>query len=761
MPSSPCTADFAVHERTKRVAYETHGLALVFLSFQALGIIYSDIGTSPLYVLNGIWPASGPVPSKEDVIGGISAIIWSLTLLPLVKYAFIALRFGTTGGEGGTFALYQGIYPREDPDIDSGRTLTGDSTHWKAATIHSDTLKRKLRWGILIWATPSVVLTCLLFRLTMADGTLTPAVSVTSAVGGIAVAKPSVSNDITPISIVILVVLFLVQRFGTSKLSFMFSPIALIWFLLLAGTGLYNITTYPGIFRAFDPSRAVMLFVRTRDYDLLAGILLCLTGCEAMFANLGHFNRAAIQLSFVGFVYPSLVLAYLGQGARLIVDGEAALSNIFYQTIPGKANGPLWWHVCLPLRQVVSLKLGFRIVFVFAILATIIASQALISATFSLFQQVINLKSFLPLKICHTSDNIEGQIYIPAVNWTLMIIIVILIACFSNSTNLTNAYGFAVATVMLSTTGLLTVHMLWVKHWPVIVAVGYFLIWGFFDGLFWGASVKKVPHGAWVPLMMGIILASAMLFWTWAKGLEDEFDGANRQNLKHFIYQQDSIASLGPDTIKLRGTLEAAVSEDETEERNDPEYYYLEEEKPSVDAPRVKRILTRIPTCAVFHKVTPARGIPHTFVGFIRQWPALPRVVVFLSVYILPIARVPPSERYIVDKTRAVEGFYSATYQVGFRDHFGFRLEEIVDRMCTILQQSDPTDCEKKIDEIRRVCCKATHIVPHYTVISKRKSSGRLAPVVNTIRAFFIESIYGRLAAMFPETKGWVLPPDE
>ncbi|KIY46736.1 potassium transporter [Fistulina hepatica ATCC 64428] len=740
MPSSLCTAELAVPQRKRRVAYETHGLALVFLSFQSLGIIYSDIGTSPLYVLNGIWPASGPVPSKEDVIGGISAIVWSLTLLPLVKYAFIALRFGTTEGEGGTFALYQGIYPREDPDIDGGRTLTGDSTHWKATTIHSDTLKRKLRWGILIWCLAGTALT-------MADGTLTPAVSVTSAVGGIAVAKPSVSNDITPISIAILVVLFLVQRFGTSKLSFMFSPIASIWFLLLAGTGIYNITTYPGIFRAFDPSRAVMLFVRTKDYDMLAGILLCLTGCEAMFANLGHFNRASIQLSFIGFVYPSLVLAYLGQGARLIVDGEAALSNVFYQTIPGNPNGPLWWHVYFPLGSIVLLKPGFRMVFVFAILATVIASQALISATFSLFQQVINLKSFLPLKICYTSDNIEGQIYIPAVNWTLMIIIVILIACFSNLTNLTNAYGFAVATVMLSTTGLLTVHMLWVKHWPAIVAIGYFLIWGFFDGLFWGASVTKVPHGAWVPLMMGIILASVMLFWTWAKGLEDEFDGVNRQNLKHFIYQQESSASLGPDA-------------DETEEGNDPEYYYLED-KPSVDAPQVRRTLTRIPTCAVFHKVTPARGIPHTFVGFVRQWPALPRVVVFLSVYTLPVARVPLSERYIVDKTRAVEGFYSATYQVGFRDDFDFRLEEIVGRICAIVQQSDPTGCDKKIDEIRRVCRTATHIVPHYTVISKRKSGGRLAPVVNTIRAFFIESIYGRLVAMFPEIKGWLLPPDE
>ncbi|PSR72216.1 hypothetical protein PHLCEN_2v11923 [Hermanssonia centrifuga] len=322
----------------RRSAVEVHGFALLTLSFQTLGIIYSDIGTSPLYVLNGIWHADDPAPSEEDVVGGISAIVWALTILPLLKYVLICLRFGTTEGEGGTYALFQGLFPpeRKDPEVD--RILTGDSFKKSGSTASSAKLNEKLWW-------PLLVLSLFGTSLTIADGVFTPAVSVTSAVSGIAIAKPSVGDDVIPISIAFLVALFLVQSRGTSLLAYIFAPVTFIWLALLASTGIVNIISYPGIFRAFDPSRAIMLFVRTRDYDLLAGVLLAITGCEALFANLGQFNMASIQLSFASFVYPSLVLAYLGQGARLIVDGEAVLSNIFYSTIPGRPEGPLFWSV--------------------------------------------------------------------------------------------------------------------------------------------------------------------------------------------------------------------------------------------------------------------------------------------------------------------------------------------------------------------------------------------------------------------------------
>ncbi|KDR82452.1 hypothetical protein GALMADRAFT_237778 [Galerina marginata CBS 339.88] len=715
---------------TKRTAVRLTGLPLLYLSFQTLGIIYSDIGTSPLYVLNGIWPASGPMPSNEDIVGGISAIIWSLTLLPLLKYVFVSLYFGTKEGEGGSFALYQGLYPREDIDFDADRTLTGESLG--KGPSKPRTLKEKSRWPLLLW--------CLFgTALTMADGIFTPAVSVTSAVAGIAVTKASVIHDIIPISVAFLVALFVAQQFGTARLSFLFSPIAFLWFLLLIGTGIYNITFFPGIFRAFDPSRAILLFVRTKDYDLLAGVLLAVTGCEAMFANLGQFNAASIRMSFCTFVYPGLVLAYLGQGARLIHDGEPVLANVFYNTIPGPVNGPLFW-----------------IMFVFAVLATLIASQALITATFSLIQQVINSKAFPPIRMYYTSETIQGQVYIPAINWILMIATVVIVVVFSNLANLTNAYGFAVATVMMSTSLLLAIQMYYVKHLPVIVGLLYFFTFGFFDALFWGASFKKVPHGAWVPLLIGVILEIIMVLWVWAKSLEDRFDGKNRMNLRHFIHQTPKHGE------------NYAVDEDETsEDREDISYYILQgsgedtSDKYVDEKSGEKKELQRIPSCAVFHKLASGQGVPHTFVGFIRQWPALPRVVIFLSVCIVPAARVPVDERYVVSKVRTVEGFYGVTYYIGFRDNFDVEIDDLIAKICTLERQLNPSVPESFLQQIRSVSKTATHIAPHYHVVSRKVNTGAISPIVNYLRAMLIESVYRRLATMFPETANWLTSADE
>ncbi|KAI4518197.1 potassium transporter [Schizophyllum commune Loenen D] len=743
----------------ERVAVKAHGLQLLALAFSTLGIIYSDIGTSPLYVLNGIWPAGDPVPSKEDVIGGISAIIWSLTLIPLLKYVFVSLYFGTHEGEGGTFALYQGIYPPEERDYDKDRALTGDSI--RVPSSNKSTVRRFFRWPLLIWCLCGTALT-------MADGVFTPAVSVTSAVGGIAVAKESVTKDITGISIAFLVPIFLAQRFGTAKISLLFSPIAFIWFLLIAGVGIYNITTFPGIFRAFDPSRAVMLFVRTGRYDYLSGILLAFTGAEAIFANLGQFNRTSIRLSFCFVVYPSLILAYLGQGARLVVDGADVLDNVFYRTIPGEHNGPLFW-----------------VVFVFAILATLIASQAMITATFSLFQQVINMKSFPSLRLTYTSETIQGQVYVPAVNWALFIAVLAVVGGFEDLSNLTNAYGFAVSTVSLSTTLLLSVQIYVVKRRPLVFALAFFALFGFVDGLFWGSAVRKVPHGAWVPLMIGGILASIMVLWTWAKGLEDAFDSKNRVNLRHFIFQGDDSEHVLSDADSDDG----AVRVEGTQEVYSPApLYYLtdlaarmpnakkalgmsggkkdeglaeDDEKADSKSPEKHR-LSRIPTCGVFHKFTTGGGVPHTFVGFIRQYPALPSVVIFLSVCIVPTARVDPSMRYVVQKTRTLDGFYSATYYLGFRETFDVKVDEIIDRICAIEMTSAPRNqAVATIDDIRRAARTSTHIIPHYHVMSKPILSGRLASAVNWVRTVLIEEIYRRMKTMFPETAAWLTPADE
>jgi len=733
----------------RRTSLTVGGKALALLAFQTLGIIYSDIGTSPLYTLNGIWPSSGPMPSEEDIIGGISAIIWGLTLLPLTKYVFFSLFFGTGEGEGGTFALYQGLFPPRDDDYEVDRTLTIDYQEHKKmgelVLLPSSPRKRQIsstsRTLLLIW--------CLFgTSLTMADGVFTPAVSVTSAVGGIAVAKPSVSSDIIPISIAFLVVLFLVQQFGTTRISFMFSPVALLWFFALASTGIYNITFHPGIFRAFDPSRAVLLFVRTRNYDLLAGVLLALTGCEAVFANLGQFNASSIRLSFTCVVYPSLVLAYMGQGARLIVGGEQVLSNVFYQTIPGTTNGPLYW-----------------IIYVLAILATLVASQAMITGVFSLFQQVINMKSFPPLRMLCTSDTHQGQVYIPAVNWVLMILTIIIVGVFSNLTNLTNAYGFCVSTVMISTTVLIGISIYYRKHMHWAYSLLFVTFFGFFDALFWGASFKKVPTGAWVPLMIGVILASSMLLWTFGKSMEDEFDGANRKNLLHFIQEKHEI-----DAQSTQETFEG-VSPGHTFDQLPGLTYVSRVFKPTDDADDAddyakeklieKRELIRISTCSIFHKYSRGPGVPHTFVGFIRQWPALPQVVIFLSVCVLPIATVPQPERYVVRKVRTLGGIYGVTYYLGFRDKFEVDSESMADKICKAELDADPNASTAWLSEIKTLVRNANHIVPHYHVVSTPMTGGFFAPVANFLRKTLIEDVYRTVASMFPETENWITPADE
>ncbi|KAI9460347.1 potassium transporter [Russula earlei] len=710
----------------KRSAVRVTGLALAVLSFQTLGIIYSDIGTSPLYVLNGIWSTSGPVPSQEDVIGGVSAIVWALTFLPLCKYVSwhrcygsgVNLTPGSPSGEGGPFALFQGIYPpkyfHNTPTHDS---LMAGKRSWQDIKPPPS-----FRWPMLLWALLGT-------SLTMADGVLTAAVSVTSAVGGIAVAKPSVSNDVVPISIAFLIALFFAQPFGTGRLSFAFAPVTFVWLLLIATTGIYNITTFPGIFRACDPSRAIMYFVRTKNYDTLSGVLLAITGCEALFAKY-DFG----QISFSSFVYPSLVLAYLGQGSRLVVDGVNVLPN-------ANTTGHLFW-----------------ILYVFAILATLIASQAMITASFSLVQQLVNMRCLPPFRMVNTSDDIQGQIYIPVVNWTLMVVTIVLVAAFNDSAKLTNAYGFAVATVMFTTSILISMQMRYVKHLPYIVGISYLLFFGFLDGLFWGASLKKVPQGAWVPLMIGLILLGIMTFWTWAKGLEDGFDRKSRRRLDGFIVS-DGARNVFEESEK-RGEIEVVQQLDV--DINATTLYYLEPRlSDSAGEVEEHRALTRLPILAIFHGIAHERGVPPSFIGFIRQWPALPRFGIFLTVSVLPVAHVKDGDRYVVGRVDTLPGFYGVLQYLGFRDEPMLHLDEIVTKINELETRLDSARAGRLftllVDHSRR----STHIVPHYAVRSKGVKIGRITPVMNYIRRVLIEEVYGRLSIMFPDTVGWVAPPDE
>ncbi|KAG5646513.1 hypothetical protein DXG03_003280 [Asterophora parasitica] len=379
----------------------------------------------------------------------------------------------------------------------------------------------------------------------------------------------------------------------------------------------------------------------------------------------------------------------------------------------------------------------------------------------------------------YTSEVIQGQIYVPAVNWALMVAVIVVVAAFSNLQNLTNAYGFAVATVMFSTSVLIAVHIFYIKQLPLVLSFVYMMIFGFVDALFWGASLKKVPHGAWVPLVIGIVLLSLMLLWTWAKSLEDAFDASNRKNLRHFIQQdftgkgatyhlKDKTLDVPlPTSDIIKDTASAISRQSEPELESDPTYYYTSVFGEKSDSGEMleleRRRLQRIPTCAIFHKIAEGKGVPHTFIAFIRQWPALPRVVVFLSVCIVPFPRVPPGDRYAVTKVRTIEGFYGVTYYVGFRDDFNVQVNEMIDKICEIETQINPEGSAAVVETIRSVSHTATHIAPHYHVVSRKVHVRfrHVSAAVNWMRTFLIEDIYRRLATMFPETGKWLTNADE
>ncbi|GAA5928143.1 hypothetical protein JCM3775_002829 [Rhodotorula graminis] len=739
--------------------------ATLALAYISVGVIYGDIGTSTLYTVNGIFPSSGPMPSRENIVGGISAILWAIILVPVVKYCLIALEFGTAAGEGGPFAVWTALFPPRESKTDGWRTLTTyslatapPSSHAVTSFLHRPFVKTAL-----------FVLSLLGVALTISDGLLTPAVSVTSAVVGLSYGAPGAASSVVGISCGILCVLFLAQPFGTKKLGLLFSPVVTIWLLINAGVGIVNITHYPGIFRAFDPSRAVMLFVRTGNYDLLGGVILCITGVEALFANLGQFSKGSIRLAFCCLAAPCLMLQYLGQGAKLIVGGEAVLQNVFFNSIPGGTGGGLWWFV-----------------WIFAVLAAVIASQAMITATYSLVQQLTSLHVMPPVKIVHTDDTSKGRIYAPGINVLLLIGTIGLTCGFGTEVGLTNAYGFAVSGVMLITTLTLALAMVQLKGMPVVVALAYFLAAAFIDALFFGASLKKVPHGAWFPLGLGAVLLVVFIFWAWAKGLEDKFDAGHRYRLSEIMRPRLERETDGPagehdaDDEKLSPEVEQDITvaggDDDGENRSPraPQGISVLDGRhgnigtagaelrqrrlalPAYEAAAGGASLARLPVFALFHNHSSSSsdGAPHSFTAFVRSYPALPQVIVFLTVRVVGVPHVAFDDRFLVDRLRRFDGLFTAVVSFGYRDKLDLSTiaPPLRDRIVALESraQQNADELKEKVRKIDEALAGAvTHILPQFYVSADRAPGPRRPRVVRAIRRFLLEEVYRRFARNF------------
>lgn len=439
----------------------TSGRQLALLALTALGVVYGDIGTSPLYALRESFAGlQGIGPTPENVFGVLSLIFWSLIIVITIKYIIFILR-ADNRGEGGILALTALATPV--------RRLAPSAR----------------RWLVLLGVFGAALL--------YGDGIITPAISVLSAVEGLRVAAPGLEPYVIPLTVGIIVGLFLIQSGGTARIGQLFGPIMLLWFIVLAVLGIINIAQNVSVFGAINPLYAVQFF-RANGFTgflVLGTVFLVVTGGEALYADMGHFGRPPIRLAWLVLVLPALMLNYFGQGALLLREPEAA-ENIFYLMAPSWALYPL---------------------IALATLATIIASQALISGAFSITMQAENL-GFLPrLQIVHTSPTAYGQIYIPFVNWALMIACILVVIGFRSSSNLAAAYGIAVTSTMAITSIIFGVVARRRWRWkPPLVAliVGFFLV---VDGAFLGANLVKIPHGGWFPLVVALVIFTVMTTW--------------------------------------------------------------------------------------------------------------------------------------------------------------------------------------------------------------------------------------------------------
>ncbi len=434
---------------------------LALLSLAALGVVYGDIGTSPLYALReSLSPAEhGLALSPGNVLGVLSLIVWSLVLLVAVKYVGIVLR-ADNEGEGGILALTTLV----------NRCLGRDDPKRRAA----------------------VVLGLFGAALLYGDGLITPAISVLSAAEGLKAQNPALEPFVIPFAVLVLVVLFAVQKHGTGRIGVAFGPIMLLWFGTLAALGVEEILRFPAVFAALDPSHAVRFFAENgrKGFLVLGSVVLAVTGGEAVYADMGHFGPRPIRVAWFGLVLPSLLLNYFGQGALLLRE-PAALANPLFAMVPA-------WGI-LPMVAL-------------ATAATTIASQALISGVFSITYQAIRLRLLPRLKVLHTSATERGQIYLPAVNAALLVGCVFFVLSFGSSSRLAGAYGVAVTATMLLTTLLFTVLLVGrgTALWKVVLFAGVFLA---VEGAFLGANLAKVAHGGWIPLVLGAGVYALMSTW--------------------------------------------------------------------------------------------------------------------------------------------------------------------------------------------------------------------------------------------------------
>ncbi|KAK4762862.1 hypothetical protein SAY86_008630 [Trapa natans] len=498
------------------------------LAYQSLGVVYGDLSTSPLYVYKSTFAEDiSHSETNEEIFGVLSFVFWTLTLVPLLKYVFIVLR-ADDNGEGGTFALYSLLcrharinsLPNCQQADEELSEYKGEGVSLLPRTSFGARLKsslekhRFLQRSLLFLA---LIGTCMV----IGDGVLTPAISVFSAVSGLelSMAKQHHKYVEVPAACIILIGLFALQHYGTHRVGFLFAPAVLTWLLCISSIGLYNIIHWnPHVYQALSPYYMFKFLKKTQKegWMSLGGILLCITGSEAMFADLGHFSQLSIKVAFTFLVYPSLILAYMGQAAYLSMHHEVENDYRigFYVSVPEKLRWP---------------------VLAIAILAAVVGSQAMITGTFSIIKQCSALDCFPRVKVVHTSSKFHGQIYIPEINWILMFLCLAVTIGFRDTKRMGNASGLAVITVMLVTTCLMSLVIVLCWHRNVLLAVAFVLLFGTIEAFYFSATLIKFLEGAWVPVALSFIFLLVMYIWHYGSLKKYEFDIQNKVSINWLL----------------------------------------------------------------------------------------------------------------------------------------------------------------------------------------------------------------------------------
>nr|XP_016479437.1 PREDICTED: putative potassium transporter 12 [Nicotiana tabacum] len=558
-------------------------LGTLALAFQTLGVVYGDMGTSPLYVFSDVF-SKVHITSEVDVLGALSIVFYTIALIPLMKYVFIVLK-ANDNGEGGTFALYSLICRYANVNLLPNRTPADECISSFKLKLPTPELERAVYIKEIL-ERKSLLKTLLLLLVLMGtsmiigDGILTPAISVMSAVSGLQGRVPGFNTDaLVIISIIILGALFSIQRFGSSKVGFTFAPALALWFFSLGSIGIYNLLKYDfTVIRAVNPAYIYLFFKKnsSKGWSALGGCVLCITGAEAMFADLGHFSVKSIQIAFTSVVFPCLLLAYLGQAAFLMQHPQSA-GRIFYDSVPNS----LFWPV-----------------FAIATVAAIIASQAMISASFSCVKQAMALGRFPRVKIIHTSKEHMGQIYIPVINWFLMIMCMLVVAAFRSTTSIANAYGIAEVGVMIVTTTLVTIVMLLIWQTNLLLALWFPLVFGTMELIYMSAVLSKILEGGWLPLVFASLFLCVMYIWNYGSVLK---------------YQSE---------VKQKISME-----------------FMDELGCSLGT-------VRVPGIGLLYNEL-VQGIPSILSQFLLDLPAIHSVIVFVCIKYVPVPVVPQEERFL------------------------------------------------------------------------------------------------------------------